>query len=451
MEFIKELNLGSKLLPWKNPGIAWAWVFVPALVAYFMMMGNLLNEMTQIGVIKAEVGMERQFRAILPDYARMEVIASGLQWAEGPVWIEDSSAGNSYLLFSDSRVNRIYKWEEGKGLFTVGKTVYLENSGCTSGESGNPDCPLKQEPGSNGLLRHNPNFGGVTFPSDIDLIACQHGDRALAMLMANGTKQWIATKNHDGKRFNSPNDLVRSPDGHVYFSDPHYGLYNNDGEVEGREADENGVYLIRGRDFLASAVSGRPTSRVILLDTSYSDLNIDDSHTTTTTTTTGEVEEEEEVEVAVASKMKQLLMPNGLAFSPDYSTLYISDSHPDRNIIVAYDVAEDGSVKPQSGRVLYSMTAATSDPSNQLPDGSVGNADGMAVDIYGGIWTSGPGGVHVVSPHGELIGRLLLDRPASNIVFGPSGSEQIFITAKDIVVRVSGVKTRPAEPPVITV
>lgn len=154
---------------------------------------------------------------ILPKDAKIEVISSGFEWAEGPVWVKDGG----YLLFSDIPRNSIMKWKEG-----VGVSLFMKPSGFTGvGEYG-------AEPGSNGL----------TIDSEGRLVACEHGDRRISRLEKNGGKRTLVD-NYMGKRLNSPNDLVYKSNGDLYFTDPPYGLPKNWDDSR-RELDFCGVYRL---------------------------------------------------------------------------------------------------------------------------------------------------------------------------------------------------------------
>ena len=208
MDFVRSLNLEEKLSPRKNSDIIWFYIFFASLVAYLSILSDFINSKPFIGDV---VVIDSSFTKLIYPSHRMEIIAEGLQWAEGPLWINDEASSLSYLMFSDTIANRIYKWEEGKGLFTVGKTIYVENSGCSIDIA---YCESKYEPGSNGLLRNS--------DSNLDLIVCQHGERAVTLLREDGQRTLISS-HYKGQRLNSPNDLIISPDGHMYFTDPTNG------------------------------------------------------------------------------------------------------------------------------------------------------------------------------------------------------------------------------------
>jgi gluconolactonase len=154
---------------------------------------------------------------LIPKDAKLEVIASGFEWTEGPIWVKDGG----YLLFSDIPRNSVMKWEEGKGT-----SVYLKPSGYT----GNTD--YGKEPGSNGL----------TLDAEGQLVSCEHGDRRLSVLTKAGGKRTLAD-NYQGKRFNSPNDCCFKSNGDLYFTDPPYGLPGHFDDPR-RELDYCGIYRI---------------------------------------------------------------------------------------------------------------------------------------------------------------------------------------------------------------
>ena len=163
------------------------------------------------------------FNKLVPKDAKIEILAEGYVWSEGPVWI---SAGD-FLLYSDVPANKIYKWKEGEGA-----SVYLDPSGYT------PSKPRSGESGSNGL----------TLDKNGNLIICQHGDRRVARMNApidspRAEYKTLAGK-YQGKRFNSPNDLAYNQKGELYFTDPPYGLVQKEKDPK-REIDFQGVYLLR--------------------------------------------------------------------------------------------------------------------------------------------------------------------------------------------------------------
>ena len=162
--------------------------------------------------------LDPRFDQIVPPGARMEKLAEGFDWSEGPVWDKKEK----YLLFSDVPMNTVYKWREGLSK----PAVFLKPSGYTG------KAPRGGEPGSNGLVRD----------SEGRLVLCQHGDRRVARLEPDGSFQTLVD-NFEGKKLNSPNDAVYHSDGSLYFTDPPYGLQGKNSDPK-KEIPFNGVYRL---------------------------------------------------------------------------------------------------------------------------------------------------------------------------------------------------------------
>ncbi len=290
-----------------------------------------------------------RFDALLPPGTKIEKIAEDLEWSEGPVW--DAKAKT--LLFSDIPRNVVMSWHAEKGV-----TRFLERSGYTGA------APFTgREPGSNGL----------TFDPQGRLTLCQHGDRRVSRREADGTMTPLAV-GFEGRKFNSPNDLVYDDQGALYFTDPPYGLPKTF-EDPAKELDFQGVYRV--------AKDGRIT----LLT-------------------------------------RELERPNGLAFSPDYKTLYVAQSKVEAPIWMAYPVEADGSLG--KGRVFAD--------SSKLYKKGDGVPDGLKTDVHGNVWATGPGGVLVYTSDGTLLGRILTGVPTANVAWGEDGST-LFVTANHRVLR----------------
>jgi gluconolactonase len=283
--------------------------------------------------------------------AKIEVLASGYVWTEGPVWVKN---GN-YLLFSDVPANTIFKWKEKEGV-----SVFLKPSGYTGAGI------YSNEPGSNGLIINQKG----------ELVACEHGDRRVsAMPLNNGGKRTLAD-NFQGKKFNSPNDVAQHSGGAYYFTDPPYGLPKQEKDL-GIELPF-GVYRI-GTDGKVSQV------------------------------------------------ISDLTRPNGLAFSPDEKTLYVAQSDPERAFIMAYPVQADGSLG--KGKVFYDATPT-------VKEGKLrGLPDGLKIDKQGNIFSTGPGGVLVISPEAKLLGIIYTGEATANCAWGDDGST-LYITADMYLCRI---------------
>ena len=292
------------------------------------------------------------FEKLLPKTSRIEVLASGFDWCEGPVWNKEGG----YLLFSDVPKNTVYKWEEKNGI-----SVFLKPSGYT----GLGD--YSDERGSNGLIIDNKGR----------LISCEHGDRRIsAMSLAIGGKVTLSD-NFEGKRLNSPNDVVQHPtNGNYYFTDPPYGLLEKQDDPS-RELKQFGVYSIG------------PNGKTSLL-------------------------------------IKDLTRPNGLAFSPDGKTLYVAQSDPENAIWMSYPVAANGKIG--KGKLLYNATGMVTAGMQGLPDG-------LKIDKDGNIWSSGPGGLLVLSPTGKLLGRIEMGELTSNCAWGNNGTT-LYLTVDGYLCRI---------------
>ena len=282
--------------------------------------------------------------------SRIEKLADGFRWSEGPVWIDRGS----YLLLSDVPANKMFRWSEKDGL-----SVFLEPSGAAN-ISG------FREPGSNGLIRGPGN----------SILLADHGNRAIASLdLATKEKKLLAT-HFNGKRFNSPNDLVRASDGSIYFTDPPYGLEGLN-ESPLKELPHNGVYRLS------------PGGEVELLE-------------------------------------KRMTFPNGIILSPDERTLYVANSDPEHAVIMAFAIEKDGRLS--EGRVFIDMT-------DLARSGLPGLPDGMAIDRQGNLFATGPGGVHVLTPAGQTLGRIETGTAIANCAFGEDG-RMLYLASNNYLARI---------------
>lgn len=295
------------------------------------------------------VRQDARLDALIAPDATIEVLASGFQWSEGPVWVRDGG----YLLFSDIPRNSIMRWRENEDL-----SFYMKPSGYTG------VADYGREPGSNGL----------TLDAQGRLTLCEHGDRRIARLEKDGGKCTLVD-NYEGKRLNSPNDLVYRSNGDLYFTDPPYGLPKNFDDPR-RELDFCGVYRLS------------VDNRVTLLT-------------------------------------REMTRPNGIAFSPDERTLYVAQSDPKRAIWMAFPVKDDGTVG--QGRVFADVTSLV----GKMP----GLPDGLKVDQAGNLFATGPGGVLIFAPDGTLLGRIETGQATANCAWGDDGST-LYITADSYLCRI---------------
>lgn len=275
-----------------------------------------------------------RFSSFIVGSARLEELCTGCRWAEGPVWFSDANQ----LLWSDIPNQRMLRWTPEGGV-----SVYRQPSDFANG--------------------HTRDRQGR-------LVSCEHGSRRVTRTEYDGTITVLADS-FEGRRLNSPNDVVVHSDGSVWFTDPTYGILS---DYEGYQAEPE-----------------QATRNVYRIDSASGDI------------------------AAVVTDFGQ---PNGLAFSPDESILYIADSAASHDAqwppqIRAFDVLDGRRLA--NGRVFA------------LVEGGV--PDGLRVDTNGNVWTSGGPAVHCFAPDGVLLGRIRVPQSVSNLTFGGPRRNRLFITA----------------------
>jgi gluconolactonase len=291
------------------------------------------------------VRLDPAIDSIVPKGAQIEKVAGAFQFAEGPLWRPDG-----HLWFSDVVGNLV------RSITPAGQvTVLIENSG------GQSSAPPGSFIGSNGMIADKDGF----------VLLCQHTDRRIVRV-AKDLKMTPYLEKYEGKRFNSPNDLVYKSDGALYFTDPPYGLLKQDDDPA-KELKFNGVFRYSGGKLQAV--------------------------------------------------IKDLTRPNGLAFSPDEKTLYVANSDEKRKVWMRYDVAADGTVS--NGRVFADVTGETAD----------GLPDGMKVDVQGNVYASGPGGLWIFSPEGKHLGTIKPPETPANCNWADDG-QTLYVTARTSVYRI---------------
>lgn len=295
-----------------------------------------------------------EFSKYVPENTKIEIIASGHNWTEGPVWLPKEQC----LIYSDVPKNIAYKWTEKKG-----SEIYLEPSGYSG------RLPRKGGKGSNGLTLDNHG----------NLILCRSGDREVASMLTSLDNprpiyKTIASS-FEGKRFNSPNDLVVDKKGNIYFTDPNFGL-PRDQINELKEIEFQGVYRINKIGDVKLLSSSWPT-------------------------------------------------PNGIGLSPDNKTLYIANTRPSK--LVAFNLSKEGNLSNE--RVIFDA--------KKLVDKSVSKQepDGMAINKDGVIFMAGPDGVLVLTPEGAHLGTIKTDKRTSNCTFNEDETI-LYATCDNLVVRV---------------
>jgi gluconolactonase len=273
-----------------------------------------------------------EFARCVPTGAKVSKLADGFGFTEGPTWV---SADGGYLVFSDIPNNELKHWTAATGVTTYRKPSHNANGNTTD-------------------LRGR-------------LVTCEHGGRRVAVVTERGGGPQTLVAEFEGKKLNSPNDVVVKSDGTVWFTDPDYGLANTPdkkGKV-GKEQPGNFVYRFD------------PETK------------------------------------SLAAVARDFDKPNGLAFSPDESKLYVADSGAPKHIRV-FDVKPDGAVT--GGAVFCKI--------------DVGGPDGIRVDAAGRVWSSAGDGVQVFAPDGKLVGKILVPEAPANLCFGGTDGKTLFITAR---------------------
>jgi gluconolactonase len=290
--------------------------------------------------------LDPKFNNLIASDAEIEKIADGFSFTEGPLW---NSKGN-FLLFSDIPESKIYKWSAKSGVEIYRKVSHFSN--------------------------------GLTYDPKGSLIACEHQSRSVTKESAGGEFATLAS-HYQGKKLNSPNDVVAFKDGSILFTDPIYGLQAGNGGPADQELAFQGVYRIKPGN-----------NELVLITDSFE-------------------------------------RPNGLAFSPDNKKLYIADTV--RQHLRSFNV--DANWRFTGGQVWA-----------ELWDESVtGRPDGLKVDVNGNVFSAGPGGVWVFNPEADLLGRIYLDGKTSNLAWGEDG-RSLFITCGPVVYRIK-CKTTGIIPP----
>ncbi|MFN0170397.1 MAG: SMP-30/gluconolactonase/LRE family protein [Bryobacteraceae bacterium] len=290
---------------------------------------------------------------IVPPAVKIEKLAEGFEFLEGPVWVHSSpESGPGYLLFSDPNANTIYRWTQDGAV-----SVYRTKSGYAG-----PDIGEYRQPGSNGL----------TVDPQGRLTVNEHGRRRVVRIEKNGVVTVLAD-NYRGKRLNSPNDLVYKSDGSLYFTDPPFGLPKFFDDPR-KELPFSGIYRWAG-------------GRVELLAT-------------------------------------DLTGPNGIAFSPDEKTLYVTNWDEKKKVIMRYDVQEDGSLA--HGRVFFSMQDAPGEEA----------LDGLKIDRNGNLYASGPGGLWIISQQGKHLGTIEAPELPANMAWGDDDAKTLYLAARTGLYRI---------------
>lgn len=292
------------------------------------------------------------FDKLLSPEAKVEKLADGFRFVEGPVW----NRSGGYLIFSDIPANAIMTWSPSGGPSVFRARIF---------EGEFPDGAAV---GTNGLTLDRRGL----------IVAAEHGNRRVSRIEHDGAITILAD-HYQGKRLNSPNDLVIMKNGDIYFTDPPFGLSRPGQKPEDainsplRELNFSGVFRI--------STGGR-----------------------------------------IDVMTKDLALPNGLAFSPNEKKLYIANSA--NKTWSVYNVGKDGTLA--NGSIFYNAEQETGE----------GGPDGMKVDTAGNVWATGPGGILVISPQGKLLGLIGFPEVPANCAWGDADGKTLYVTARTGLYRI---------------
>ena len=318
------------------------------------------------GIVDVPVSIERLdpgADAIIPAHPQMQRVATGFKWTEGPLWLASNK-----LLFAEIPSNSIRIWDPA----TSSVSIFLQPSGYQG-----TDAYSGPEPGSNAM----------TLDAAGRLTVAGHAQRDVYRfdrLDPHGPITILADT-YQGKRLNSPNDLVYKSDGSIYFTDPPYGLRQQNDADPAKELTFSGVYRIPAA---AGQKAGAPPDR-------------------------------EHLQLLI----KDLPRPNGIAFSPDEKYLYVDNSEP-HMFWMRYDVHPDGTL----GNPKLFAEAGTY--------AKHGAPDGMKVDQQGNVYSAGPGGVWIFSPTGRHLATIAVPETVGNLAWGDADHKTLYICATTSVYRI---------------
>jgi gluconolactonase len=330
--------------PLSNPPTNYIWMRYAKLEFHKVAAGPIAMAPHEANVEIAR--LDPAIDAIVPANPKIFKLAEGFQFTEGPVWFKQG-----YLLFSDPNANMIYKYTAAGKL-----SVFKKNSGYSG-----KDIAEYVQPGSNGL----------TLDPQGRLTINEHGNRRVIRMEKDG-KLTVLADRFEGKRLNSPNDLVYRSDGTLFITDPPFGLPKFYDDPR-KELAYSGVFaLYRGQLKLVST---------------------------------------------------DLKGPNGIAFSPDEKYLYVGNWDPEKKVVMRYEVNADATLS--NGKVLFDMTKAPGEDA----------LDGIKVDQQGNLYVSGPGGLWVISPQGKHLGTVIVPKHPHNMAWGGEDGKTLYMTSQGTLYR----------------
>jgi gluconolactonase len=324
--------------PISNPPTNFIWVREARLDFYKGASGPVAITPSEVNV--EVIRHDQAINKVIGPNPKIFKLAEGFQFTEGPVWTANG------LLFSDPNANTIYKYSKD-GKLSVFKTP--------SGYSG-ADIAEYRQPGSNGITLDQ--LGNIVFN--------QHGNRRIVRLEKDG-KETVVVDKFEGKKLNSPNDLIYRSDGTLFFTDPNFGLPKF-GDDPRKELPHTGVYsLYKGKLRLLT---------------------------------------------------KEFTGPNGIALSPDEKYLYVGNWDDNKKVVYRYELQPDGTIK--NGKLFFDFTPIKGEDA----------IDGVKVDVEGNVYVSAPGGLHIVSPEGKHLGTIVAPQHVHNMAWGDDDGKTLYLAAR---------------------
>ena len=303
-----------------------------------LILGQACNQETRSAGLGRILQADPALKDVVPADAKLEKLAGAFGLLEGPVW-----SGSGDLLFSDMVSHFIYTWNPQSGL-----SVF----------------PAKMEYPEAEHMKRSSGPNGLAFDKKGKLTICEHGNRRVTRLEKDGSLTVLAER-YEGKRLNSPNDLVYRSDGLLYFTDPPLGLWGKHADPR-KELSYSGVFLFS--------------------------------------------------EGKLELMTDELRTPNGLAFSPDEKYLYVGNDDPTKPVIMRYEVNPTGTLS--NGEVFFNMASVTKE-----------GLDGMKVDVEGNVYVTAPSGVVILDWKGKHLGTIQAHEELTNLAWGDDDRRSLYLTA----------------------
>lgn len=400
--YIQSLRLGDKLSPKKNPEIAWFYIFLPSFFFYLSFLLFYFNNKPKVGILQVQSPV---FNTIFPKGSKPELLASNFKYVGGLAFLPEDGSGHSFLI-SDLIEDKIYKWEEGKGFFTIGKSSFANKIGCSLYQLYNQtyenSCSDLVYPGVSGFLEYNL----PTSSMKKSYLATTSGDRSIILFGESNDKEGdklYLLNQYKGKKFNTLSSLTFDSDGNLFFLDSLYGYstkikdnnnINNDNNNYNniKIMNSSGLYMIK-KDILNHII-----------------LHTEKIKTNTTGIITSLLKSSNFIKLINNDLDSNL---NGLAFSPEFSKIYIGSNENNIPIIYSYDMNDNYLLNNK--QILFNYHQIYIDTCKQyklltnLNDcNNITMINKILTDLDGNIYIGGSRGILVLNSKGDILGEIIL-------------------------------------------